>query len=185
VQETFYEAQKSNASEMELLSLRKFYYEMKDGIGVEKTPDNYGAFPTDPYSHTPSFSGVQQPGMTGQVKEDVISRFGELGVIVANGEICFNPGIVDINEFLTSKDSFEYYDVNENKLSIDLRLYSLAFTYCQVPVVFIKSSANKIVIYNNDNNTIEVNSLKLNQQISEDIFNRTGNITKIEVFLNL
>ena len=45
----------------------------------------YGAFPTDPYSHTPAGKGAQQPGMTGQVKEDVISRFGELGVEVKNG----------------------------------------------------------------------------------------------------
>ena len=58
-----------------------------EGIGVNKSPELYGAFPTDPYSHTPAGKGAQQPGMTGQVKEDVISRFGELGVEVNNGII--------------------------------------------------------------------------------------------------
>jgi hypothetical protein len=32
--------------------LAKHYDEIGDGIGVHKTPEVYGAFPTDPYSHT-------------------------------------------------------------------------------------------------------------------------------------
>ncbi|MDZ7764140.1 MAG: hypothetical protein U5K00_06890 [Melioribacteraceae bacterium] len=60
--------------------MKNYYYEIKEGIGVHKSPEKYGAFPTDPYSHTPSFAGVQQPGMTGQVKEDFISRIRELGI---------------------------------------------------------------------------------------------------------
>ena len=47
-----------------------------------KTPEDYGAFPTDPYSHTPRHRGAQQPGMTGQVKEEILTRMGELGVVV-------------------------------------------------------------------------------------------------------
>ena len=56
------------------------YFEINEGIGVNKSPGLYGAFPTDPYSHTPRGRGVQQPGMTGQVKEDIVSRFYELGL---------------------------------------------------------------------------------------------------------
>ena len=58
------------------------YYEIREGLGFNKTPQCYGAFPADPYSHTPSHAGAQQPGMTGQVKEEVITRFGELGVMI-------------------------------------------------------------------------------------------------------
>ncbi|MFN3640508.1 MAG: hypothetical protein ACK4UK_06280, partial [Flavobacterium sp.] len=54
------------------------YYEIQAGIGVHKSPELYGAFPTDPYSHTPWHRGAQQPGMTGQVKEDMLARMGEL-----------------------------------------------------------------------------------------------------------
>ena len=39
-------------------------------FGKVKTVRSYGAFPSDPYSHTPAHAGAQQPGMTGQVKED-------------------------------------------------------------------------------------------------------------------
>ena len=33
--------------------LLEHYYEINEGIGVHKSPSLYGAFPTDPYSHTP------------------------------------------------------------------------------------------------------------------------------------
>ncbi len=55
---------------------------MMEGIGVHKSPKLYGAFPTDPYSHTPVvYKERSNLGMTGQVKEDIISRFGETGQI--------------------------------------------------------------------------------------------------------
>ena len=77
------------------------YREIREGIGVHKSPDLYGAVPTDPYSHTPGFAGVQQPGMTGQVKEDLISRLGEMGVAVEEGRLGFHRHLVSRNEFLT------------------------------------------------------------------------------------
>ena len=33
--------------------LRTHYYEIVEGIGAHKSPIDYGAFPSDPYSHTP------------------------------------------------------------------------------------------------------------------------------------
>ena len=62
--------------------LGEYYFEIKDGLGVKKSPDKYGAFPIDPYSHTPGDGGVKQPGMTGQVKEDIIQWYKDV----------FNPG---------------------------------------------------------------------------------------------
>ena len=47
--------------------LTKQYADIREGIGAHKNPVEYGAFPFDPYSHTPSMAGAQQPGMTGQV----------------------------------------------------------------------------------------------------------------------
>ena len=57
--------------------LIKQYHDIKEGIGAHMSPDQYGAFPFDAYSHTPAMAGAQQPGMTGQVKEDIISRLLE------------------------------------------------------------------------------------------------------------
>ena len=51
------------------------HFEINAGIGAHKSPELYGAFPTDPYSHTPGGKGAQQPGMTGQVKEEGVYLF--------------------------------------------------------------------------------------------------------------
>ena len=81
----------NNANEKIIKELIECYFDIRGGIGFNKTPKDYGAFPTDPYSHTPGFAGAKQPGMTGQVKEEVITRLIELGVFVSSGCICFNP----------------------------------------------------------------------------------------------
>ncbi|NNM66698.1 MAG: hypothetical protein HKM06_01670 [Spirochaetales bacterium] len=76
----------------------KAYEEIRQGLGYHKTPQGYGAFPFDPYSHTPSGRGAQQPGMTGQVKEEILTRWGELGLRWKNGELFVHPILLDQNE---------------------------------------------------------------------------------------
>ena len=78
VQENYYRALQVKEEKAILAELRAYYYAIRAGLGLAKSPDLYGGFPTDPYSHTPGHTGAQQPGMTGQVKEDIISRFAEL-----------------------------------------------------------------------------------------------------------
>ena len=106
VQENCLTAVNNNESEVIIGKLLDHYYEINAGIGVHKSPELYGAFPTDPYSHTPAGKGAQQPGMTGQVKEDILSRFGELGVFVKEGKLFFNPRLLRENEFLKDPSSF-------------------------------------------------------------------------------
>jgi hypothetical protein len=93
-----------------LSRLNAHYQEIREGLGVHKSPVDYGAFPTDPYSHTPGFAGAQQPGMTGQVKEDFLTRFSELGVEVRAGRVTFLPWIIPAAEFLERPATFPYID---------------------------------------------------------------------------
>ena len=88
--------------------LRAHYKAIREGIGSHKTPAEYGSFPFDAYSHTPSMMGVQQPGMTGQVKEDIISRFFELGVHVQDGQITFCPIMLTDADFRDGELRFSY-----------------------------------------------------------------------------
>ena len=99
IQENFFAALEGNAGAEVCQRLGGLYYRVREGIGFNKTPAEYGAFPTDPYSHTPGHGGAQQPGMTGQVKEEVLSRFGELGLRVAGGEVRFDPRLLRAREF--------------------------------------------------------------------------------------
>ena len=76
--ENYFGALEDGASAAPLHRLGELYYRVRAGIGFNKTPEVYGAFPTDPYSHTPPGGGAKQPGMTGQVKEEVLTRLGEI-----------------------------------------------------------------------------------------------------------
>ena len=76
VQESYKRALESGAEAGEIRALGEWYDDVRRGLGFTKTPQVYGAFPSDPYSHSPSHRGAQQPGMTGQVKEEILTRCG-------------------------------------------------------------------------------------------------------------
>ena len=159
------------------------YFEILEGIGVNKSPELYGAFPTDPYSHTPAGKGAQQPGMTGQVKEDVISRFGELGVEVYNGIISFNSEMLRDQEFLTTNETFRYVNLSKEKIELNVNMNSLCFTYCQVPIIYSKSSSNKITIDFIDGRSVSIQGNELDIDSSRSLFDRENIIKQINVSL--
>lgn len=168
-------------SEVIIGRLIEHYYEINEGVGVHKSPELYGAFPTDPYSHTPAGKGAQQPGMTGQVKEDILSRFGELGIFVNRGEIRIDPCLLRRSEFLQKEDDFNYINLSSEKKQIHLEAGSLAFTYCQVPIVYKISNENKLNIKKKDGSWINSSELNLNEQLSKEVFGRTGEVVQMIV----
>ena len=181
VQECCFKAEVEKESPEIIGRLLEHYYEINAGIGVHKSPALYGAFPTDPYSHTPAGKGAQQPGMTGQVKEDVLSRFGELGVSVKNGNLYFTPYLLRKDEFLSESKTFHYIDVQMEQKSIELEKKSLCFTYCQIPIVYkIGANRNIEIGYSDSTNKI-VETLCLDKNTSQQFFGRTGEINKIIV----
>lgn len=156
------------------------YFEIMAGIGAHKSPKLYGAFPTDPYSHTPGGKGAQQPGMTGQVKEDLLSRFGELGVHVQGGQVTFEPKILRKEEFLSSPQTFRYVGLDKQEHELALDTGSLAFTYCQVPVVYTLGTTPSIVIHYQDR-TEEVMGATLSEAQTQELFDRSGKVVRINV----
>ncbi len=181
VQECCFKAEVEKESPEIIGRLLEHYYEINAGIGVHKSPALYGAFPTDPYSHTPAGKGAQQPGMTGQVKEDVLSRFGELGVSVKNGNLYFTPYLLRKDEFLSESKTFHYIDVQMEQKSIELEKNSLCFTYCQIPIVYkIGANRNIEIGYSDSTNKI-VETLCLDKNTSQQFFGRTSEINKIIV----
>ncbi len=183
VQECCLKAIEENETPEVIGRLLEHYYEINEGIGVHKSPTLYGAFPTDAYSHTPAGKGAQQPGMTGQVKEDILSRFGELGVFIKNGVLHFNLCLLRKDEFLTKSKSFEYVNVHFEHKVIELNEDSLAFTFCQIPVIYQLSEASSIEIFDKQGNSKTINELTLDVKTSQDVFSRNGNIEKLIVNL--
>ena len=183
INENYFLALHNKTDEVQLGKMVQHYYDVRAGIGLNKSPELYGAFPTDAYSHTPGNGGAKQPGMTGQVKEDIISRFGELGVMVEDGKIAFNPGLLRKAEFLTSGKAFKYLSIQKEAIQLTLPDNSLAFTFCQVPFVYHISEKNSVSITHVSSIVSKVEGLEINALESNEIFNRTGLIKQVDVYL--
>ncbi|MBO5606626.1 MAG: hypothetical protein J5930_01885 [Treponema sp.] len=139
------------------------YYDVRSGLSFNKTPDLYGAFPSDPYSHTPFGQGAKQPGMTGQVKEEVLTRWGELGVFIEDGKATFNPLILKQSEFGDGK--------------------TLSFTWCKVPVVYNLTSTKNVSakVTRSNGKTDIFNEGVLSADATMALFTRQGEIKSISV----
>ena len=184
VQESSLAAIKNNEDAVLIGKLLDHYYEINAGIGVHKSPELYGAFPTDPYSHTPGGKGAQQPGMTGQVKEDILSRFGELGIFVTDEKLHFDPHLLRIDEFLKTPKTFKYVDINKEAKEINLEKGSLCFTYCQIPIIYELSEMNGLKVVFNNGSIVEFEKLNLDTETTQKVFKRNGEISQIYVSIN-
>jgi len=163
-------------------ALARQYYRIRGGLGFEKSVREYGAFPTDPYSHTPSYAGAQQPGMTGMVKEEILTRFGELGVRAQDGIIGFKPVLLKRDEFLVEPGVYRFYDLAGICRSLEIPAGALAFSYCQVPVVYrIARGEAWIRITTDDDVTTERPGCWLDASESATLVGRLGRIARIEV----
>ncbi len=179
-QECYFKGVQEGADAVVIGKLKDHYFEIKAGIGLYKSPEIYGAFPTDPYSHTPANSGVKQPGLTGQVKEDVISRFGELGIHIKHGKITFGHSLLNPDEILKQNELFSYFDLSGNRKTIELSENQLAFTFCQVPVIYNFKEKEQIKIVFSNGDIKEIQGNEISQELTSKIFARTGEIEKIE-----
>jgi hypothetical protein len=184
LQECCLKAVNDGESDVLIEKMLEHYYEVQAGIGAHKSPELYGAVPTDPYSHTPATKGAQQPGMTGQVKEDILSRFGELGLVVKDGLVSFKPSLLRKQEFLKQATEFNYIGVDRKKQTILVPAGSLAFTYCQVPVLYTTSDQQGVQVTFTDGTLKTFDQLKLDKGTSEQLFQRTQKVQHIEVKIN-
>jgi hypothetical protein len=158
------------------------YYRIRAGIGYERTVVEYGAFPTDPYSHTPPDGGARQPGMTGQVKEEILTRLGELGVRVDGGLVRFAPTLLEGREFLAEPADFDFFDLSGSERSIALDAGSLAFTLCQTPVVYRRGEGEAAIRVVRDDGTVSNHAGDtLDATTSMQLFAREGRLDRIEV----
>ncbi len=186
VQERFFAAREQGADEAVCQRLGRLYYRVREGIGFNKTPAEFGAFPTDPYSHTPKHIGAQQPGMTGQVKEEILTRFAELGVRVKDGAVRFDSCLLRACEFVEDPQPFRFLDVDGRWQALTVPAKGLAFTWCQVPVVYrLDESAEPGVTVSWDNGEDQdLPALALPEDMARELFQRRGRIRRIELVLN-
>jgi hypothetical protein len=99
--------------------------------------------------------GAQQPGLTGQVKEDFIARLLEVGVRVQNGCLSFDPFLCDESD--------------------------VTFTICTVPVEIRDGATDGIRVVRTNGEAVAIDGLALDAELSAEIFGRTGSIERLEV----
>lgn len=167
VGECIQKASLQGADDRILSQLKMHYRAVQRGIGAAKNPKDYGSFPFDPYSHTPTMAGVQQPGMTGQVKEDILNRFFELGVRVENGRLTIRPILLNEAEFMQSTET-------------GIAPY-LSFTYCHVPFIYLKDGGHGIDFIHQDGTFEQMEGYTLSKSQSNLVFNRSEGINKVIV----
>ena len=95
--------------------------------------------------------------MTGQVKEEVITRWGELGMTINKGKLKINPALLLGKEF----DA-------DGKLS---------FTRFGVPFEYELSSGGEVKISVDSNSFGE----ELNEILSYELFERKGKVKRVKV----
>jgi len=183
VEENIVIAHQDGEDEALIRALVEHYYDIYEGIGTHKKPHNYGAFPTDAYSHTPMSRGAQQPGMTGQVKEDIICRWGELGICINNGKLSFSPTFLKHKEFKAESFIFSYYDLDNKENNLEINPNSLVFTYCQIPIVYQIGDQNSIIVSMATGENITFEGSELPFSLSKSIFLRDKTIKFIRVFI--
>jgi hypothetical protein len=184
-QECYQCAVETGAEAPVVAALAEAYYDIRQGLGFNKSPAEYGAFPTDPYSHTPLGSGARQPGMTGQVKEEILTRLGELGVSVQHGALRFAPSLLRRDEFLSSPGTFAYIDVDQQARELPLLPGSLAFTFCQTPVVYVRGDTPRLEVVCADGHTMVAPDNFVDLATSRRIFERDGGVQMVQVTVRI
>ncbi len=182
-QEAFFSAVAAGAPESLCRELAERYHDIRAGLGDFKSPAQYGAFPIDPYSHTPGDGAARQPGLTGQVKEDILCRWAELGVFVESGRIHFRPLLLNEDEFRIQPGTFEYFDAQGNPRRLRLQSHALAFTFCGTPIVYRTGPETRLSVWFADGTRRTFDSPQLDARTSRSIFAREGNVVRVVLTL--
>ncbi len=144
-----------------------------------KSPTDYGAFPSDPYSHTPENAGVKQPRMTGQVKEDILARFAEIGISIEDGCVRFQMELFDRSELLTEPGELSFFDLDGEFESLPIPRGGFAFTLFQVPFVYQAGDEDTIEVLFSNGELLEIKGRRLDPKTSAQLFSRAGDIESI------
>ena len=180
VQEACSDAERRDAAPEDLERLVSSYRRVRAGLGFNKSAEEFGAVPIDPYSHTPSHAGAQQPGMTGAVKEEILARPRELGVHIEDGRVVFDSLLLQSSELLDRAQIWSVRTSDGGEISVDLDAGMLGLTLCQVPVTVAATTGEpSVMVEFADGSAERHRGDRLDAATSAAVFGRTGEVTKI------
>ena len=165
----------SGADEQTVKSLKNAYFSVQSGLGYRRSPEQYGAFPAEPYSHSPGHAGAQQPGLTGQVKEGFLCRMGELGVNYRDGRLCFHPQLLRLAEFDGLQAGEEHSEIPAG---------TIEFTLARTRIIYqLRDDLEEpiAVVHFKDGTERVAPSGILDPETTNDVTRQSGRIQRIEV----
>ncbi len=124
--------------------------------------------------------------MTGQVKEEVLTRFGELGIRVRDGAVRFDPRLLRACEFSLQSTRFRYLGVNDEWQELAIPPRALAFTWCRVPISYeIRAGSEPTMAVTwRDGKEQTLPTPAMNESRSSELFRRSGRIQKISIYVD-
>ena len=115
------------------------------------------------------------------MKEDLLCRFGELGVRVTDGCIHFDRALLNGEEFLKEPATFDYVTVEQQWQSSNCLREAWPTPLCQVPVVHLKGDTPGIEVKRADGSTQRVAGLSLDLDTSRAMFRRSNDVVQLTV----
>jgi hypothetical protein len=179
VQETLWCAIDHGEPEEVCAALRRHYRAARAGLGTHKSPEEFGAFPTEPYSHSQADGGARQPGMSGQVKEDLLSRIGEVGLRIKDGRIRFDGALLHDPELRLDAGMLR----SPRGELVDVPTGAMAISHCGVPFVIQRGAAAKVELISADGSRTSHDAAELDPETSRAIWGRSGALRRVEVTL--
>ena len=111
-----------------------------------------------------------------------LTRLGELGVEVEGGRLAFRPRLLGAEEWLREPAAWSYRDVAGHERTLTLPAGSLAFTFCQTPVTYVRTSGPARVTVTRAVGSEETFSGDaLDTALSRAVFGRTGEVRAVRV----
>ena len=178
-------AERDNASSEAIGRLRDLYARVRDGLGFRMDTERFGALPIDAYSHSDGRGRAKQPGMTGQVKEELITRRMELGVRMEPEGIRFAPTFLPEEEWTTEPTIWTVRDpVDGTVRDLEIPANGLGFQCLGVPVVMRREDgATRIQVQRTDGATEIFPGDRLDPGTSQRLIQRDGTISLIQISL--
>ncbi|HLP42329.1 MAG TPA: hypothetical protein VK465_12535, partial [Fibrobacteria bacterium] len=96
------------------------------------------------------------------------------------------PTLLREEEFLAEAGDFDFIDVDGKPQTLRLPAGSLAFTLCQVPVIYHLTGSSepaKLALAYRDGKTVSLPELALGLDACGEIYARSGKIARIEALI--
>jgi hypothetical protein len=98
----------------------------------------------------------------------------------------FEPALLRRQEFLSGNTQLRYLDVAGRWVEIDIPEGALAYTWCQVPVVYhlVDDHVARVEVVLDDGQAFTMRGRSLSAEMSAELFERSGRVSRVDVWIS-